>query len=207
MITFGYKSKISSILRAVAAIGIGLVMIVATDASIMVVKIIATFIMAAGVASLIVGLVNSKTLSLPLMLVNAALDLVIGLLLFLYPTQVAGFIVYLIGIGLVLLGILQLIVLIGSFSIIGGGFSALILSICAIVGGIVLLFNPFTLKVMSVLAGVALIVYGVQELISAWRIRKAVKIEEVRKLDTSGIDDAVEAEFFKDEELADDENL
>ncbi len=205
MITFGYKSKFSSILRAVAAIGIGLVMILATDASIKVVKIIAAFLIVAGVVSLLYGLISKKSGSPGLMVTNAVVDVVLGVLLFLFPTQVAGLIVYLIGVALILLGALQLIVLIGSLSLVGGGFSTLILSICALVGGIVLVFNPFTLKVMSVLAGVALIFYGVQELISAWRVPKAVKIVEVRKLDTSGIGEAKEVEYEREDYADSDE--
>jgi len=200
MITFGYKSKLSSILRACAAIGIGLVMILATDATVTVVKIVAAFLMVVGVVSLVVGLIDRKTGSLPLLGTNAVVDLVLGVLLFLYPTQVAGFIVYAIGAVLIIFGILQLIVLIGALSLIGGGFLTLVLSICAIVGGIILVFNPFTMKVMSILAGAALIVYGVQELMSAWKVRKAVKVQETRRLETSGTIDAKDVDFVKEEE-------
>ena len=200
MITFGYKSKLSSILRACAAIGIGLVMILATDATVTVVKIVAAFLMVVGVVSLVVGFVDRKTGSLPLLGTNAVVDLVLGVLLFLYPTQVAGFIVYAIGAALIIFGILQLIVLIGALSLIGGGFLTLVLSICAIVGGIILVFNPFTMKVMSILAGAALIVYGVQELMSAWKVRKAVKVQETRRLETSGTIDAKDVDFVKEDE-------
>ena len=41
MITFGYKSKFSGILRALAAIGLGLVMILGNDATMTIVRIIA----------------------------------------------------------------------------------------------------------------------------------------------------------------------
>ena len=200
MITFGYKSKLSSILRACAAIGIGLVMILATDATVTVVKIVAAFLMVVGVVSLVVGFVDRKAGSLPLLGTNAVVDLVLGVLLFLYPTQVAGFIVYAIGAVLIIFGILQLIVLIGALSLIGGGFLTLVLSICAIVGGIILVFNPFTMKVMSMLAGAALIVYGVQELMSAWKVRKAVKVQETRRLETSGTIDAKDVDFVKEDE-------
>ncbi|MBQ5943776.1 MAG: DUF308 domain-containing protein [Bacteroidales bacterium] len=200
MITFGYKSKLSSILRACAAIGIGLVMILATDATVTVVKIVAAFLMVVGVVSLVVGLIDRKTGSLPLLGTNAVVDLVLGVLLFLYPTQVAGFIVYAIGAVLIIFGILQLIVLIGALSLIGGGFLTLVLSICAIIGGIILVFNPFTMKVMSILAGAALIVYGVQELMSAWKVRKAVKVQETRRLETSGTIDAKDVDFVKEDE-------
>ncbi len=203
MITFGYKSKFSSILRACSAIGIGLVMILANDASVLVVKIVAAFLIAAGLVSLVYGLVHRQSGYLPFMVANAVVDLVLGLLLFFFPTQVAGFIVYILGGCLIIFGAFQLIALIGALSLIGGGFTTLILSICAIAGGILLIFNPFTIKVMSILAGVALIFYGMQELISTWRIGKAAKVQQQRKLDASGIADAKDAEFVKEAEVVD----
>ena len=52
MITFGYNNKFSTALRALAAIGIGLVMVFSTEATVNVVKIIAAFLFAAGMVSL-----------------------------------------------------------------------------------------------------------------------------------------------------------
>ena len=210
MIIFGYKTKFDSIVRAIAAIGIGLVLIFGSNAPTLVVKIIAAFLMAAGVASLIYGLIKSKENGVyRVLLINAALDIVLGLLLFLNPQWVAGFIVMLIGIVLIGFGALQLIVLAGAMSLLGAGFSSLILSICAIVGGAFLLFNPFTINVMSVIAGFFLVLYGVSELISTWKVVKARKEYEIRRaptpsgnssagqgrIETSGLDDAREVEY------------
>ena len=194
MITLGYKTKFDSITRAVAAIGIGLVMVFGGNAPMMVVKIIAILLILAGIASLVYGIIKSKENKLyQLLLVNAVLDIVIGLLLFLNPQWIAGVIVYAIGIVLILFGALQLIVLAGTMSLLGAGFSSLILSVCAVVGGAFLLFNPFTINVMSVIAGILLMLYGVSELISTFKVVKAKK--EYDKLDTSGIGEAREVDF------------
>ena len=210
MFTFGYKSSFSSILRALASIGIGLVMIFDNEASETVVKVIAAFLFASGLVSLIYGFIrNKKEGVLPLMAVNAAVDMLLGLLLFLNPAWVAGFIITLIGIVLILFGGLQLLALAGTMSLLGAGFSTLILSICAVVGGAFLLFSPFGEAVMGICAGSFLILYGVSELISAWRIRKAKEAYEIRfntqeepqddqdAIDTSGIDDAKEVNYTK----------
>ncbi len=207
MIILGYKTKFDSITRAVAAIGIGLVLIFGGNAPAMVVKIIAVLLMLAGVASLVYGIVKSKENGMyRLLMVNAALDIALGILLFLNPQWVANFIVYAIGIVLILLGALQLIVLAGTMSLLGSGISSLILSACAIVGGAFLLFNPFTLGVMSVIAGCFMLLYGVSELISTWKVGMARKEYEIRrapasnnpeapKIDASGLDDAKEVDF------------
>lgn len=213
MFTFGYKSSFSSILRALAAVGIGLVMVFDNAASVTVVKVIAAFLLASGVVSLVYGFIrNRRDGVLPLMAVNAVVDLILGLLLFLNPVWVAGFIVTLIGIVLILFGGIQLLALAGTLSLLGAGFSTLILSICAVVGGAFLLFNPFGERIMSICAGSFLLLYGVSELISSWRIRKAKEAYEIRfnatqedqpepdVIETPGLDDAKEVNYTKVDE-------
>ena len=213
MFKFGYKSSFSSILRALAAIGIGLVMVFDNAASVTVVKVIAAFLLASGVVSLVYGFIRNKRDGvLPLMAVNAVVDLILGLLLFLNPVWVAGFIVTLIGIVLILFGGIQLLALAGTLSLLGAGFSTLILSICAVVGGAFLLFNPFGERIMSICAGSFLLLYGVSELISSWRIRKAKEAYEIRfnatqedqpepdVIETPGLDDAKEVNYTKVDE-------
>jgi uncharacterized membrane protein HdeD (DUF308 family) len=213
-ITFGYKSNFNSILRALVAIAIGLVMIIANNATITVVKIIAAFLIAAGVVSIVRGIIKRNDGTLPLMVTNAIVDILFGLLLFFYPQFVGNFIVYLIGIALVVFGGMQLLALSGAMSLLGAGFATLILSIFCIIGGILLLFNPFGIRVMSIIAGCLLVIYGVSELISTWRMNKAKKAYEIKfgpaaqpqkpnkkdGLDTSGIDNAVETEYHKVED-------
>ena len=213
MFTFGYKTSVSSILRALASIGIGLVMIFDNDASETVVKVIAAFLFASGLVSLVYGIIrNRKEGILPLMAVNAVVDVILGLLLFLNPAWVAGFIVTLVGIVLILFGGLQLIVLSGTLSLLGTGFTSLILSICAVVGGAFLLFSPFGERVMGICAGSFLALYGVSELISAWRVHKAKEAYEIRfraenepeagqdVIETSGLEDAKEVNYTKVDE-------
>ena len=115
-----------------------------------------------------------------LMTVNAVVDIVIGLLLFLFPTAVAGIIVTLIGIAILLLAVLQLVVLSGTLSLVGMGGFSLVLCIIALVGGITLLFNPFSERVMSILAGVFLVVYGISDLLSMFRVTKAKEAYEIK---------------------------
>lgn len=216
MITFGYKSKFSSILRACAAIAIGMVMVVSNNATETVVRIIAAFLFAAGIVSLIYGYTNRQSGALSLLSVNAAVDVVVGLVLFLFPHGVAHLITTLIGVALLIFGLLQMLVLSGTLSLVGSGLYSMVLSGIAIVGGAILVFNPFSQAVMSIIAGAALIFYGVSELMSSWRVEKAEKAYEVKygqhteeepyvsegktELDTSGISDAKEVDYEKVDE-------
>lgn len=180
MITFGYKSKVSSILRAAAAIAIGLVMIISNEATVSVVKIIAAFLFASGVVSLIYGIIHKKEGALTLMATNAMIDMAIGMVLFFFPQFVTGVIVVIIGIVLVIFGLMQIVVLASSMALIGLGFFAFLLPVLAVIGGVLLLFNPFSIKVMCIIAGVCLTIYGVSELLSMFKVEKAKQEYEIR---------------------------
>lgn len=184
MITFGYNNKFSSILRSLAAIAIGLVMVCATDATTTVVQIIAAFLFAAGIVSFAYGFANRKSGTFGLMTVNAVVDIVIGLILFLWPPFVAGVIVAIIGIVILVFGVIQILALAGTMSLLGSGGLNILLACLAVVGGIVLIFNPFSERVMSILAGVFLIYYGITDLISMRRVSKAKKEYEIHFTET-----------------------
>lgn len=217
MITFGYKSKFSSILRACAAIAIGAVMIISTNATETVVRVIAAFLFAAGLVSLLYGYTNRKSGAMSLLSVNAVVDIALGLVLFLFPHGVAHLITILIGIALLLFGLLQVVVLSGTLSLVGSGLYSVILSGLAVLAGVILVFNPFSQTIMSIIAGAALILYGVSELISTVRVNKAEKAYEIKygsvereessslkDFSTSGISDAKEVEYEKIDDPAGD---
>ena len=180
MFTFGYKSKISSILRACSSIAIGLVMFISDNATVTVVKVIAAFLFAAGLVSFTYGLVHKKEGALGLLSTNALVDIAIGLLLFFFPGAIANFIVYLIAIALIIFGLLQILVLVSSMALVGMGFFAFLLPALAVTGGIILLFNPFSMKIMSIVAGVCLVIYGVSELLSTFKVEEAKKEYEIK---------------------------
>lgn len=69
-------------------------------------------------------------------------------------------------------------------SLLGSGGLNILLAFLAIAGGIVLIFNPFSERVMSVLAGVFLIYYGITDLISMRRVSKAKKEYEIHFTET-----------------------
>lgn len=182
MFTFGYGNRISGPLRALIALAIGIMMVLRPDNALTtVVKVIAAFILASGVVSLIVGLKEKKNGSLPLMSFNAIVDIIIGLVLFSFPGFVARFIIYLIGFVLLGFGIMQILALISAKRVTGFGLGAFVLpAIVTLVGGF-LLFNPFAESVMVMIAGAAIIVYGASELLSSWKMKKAIDEYEIHQ--------------------------
>lgn len=182
MFTFGYKSKINGPLRALIALAVGIMMVVNPgEALTAVVKVIAAFLLASGLVSLIVGLRNKKDGSLPLMSFNALVDVLLGLFLFVFPGFVAKFMIYLIGFALLAFGVVQILALASARKLTGLGFGAFVLpAIVTLVGGFIL-FNPFAESVMVMITGAALVVYGASELLSSWKMKKAIDEYEIRQ--------------------------
>lgn len=105
----------------------------------------------------------------------------IGLLLLLYPNLGATrFIVFLLGLALLVFGGLMLLVLAGAMSLTGGNPASLLLAVIIFVGGVLLLWNPFGERLMGVIAGLLSLVYGVNELLALSRVGKARKEYEVK---------------------------
>ena len=172
MITFGYRNKFSGLIRALTAIAIGIVMVVSkTNALELVVRIIAAFLFAAGIVSGIVGYRNRKNGTVTLMGFNAVLNIVIGALLFSYPGVVAGLLIYFIAFILICFGFFQILSLFSAKV----SLWSFVLPIIVLGAGFFLIANPaFVGEAIGVVAGVCLITYGVSELFSTWRMRKAM---------------------------------
>ena len=176
MITFGYKNRFGGLLRALAAIAIGIVMVVSrTDAMVLAVRIIAAFLLASGIVSLLVGYKERQNNRMPLMGVNGFVDILIALLVFMFPQVVANLIVYLIGFALLGFGLFQLIALASANKVMKVGGLAFVMPVLVLLAGAFLLARPtFIGTAVGTVAGVALILYGVSELLSSWKMKKAM---------------------------------
>ena len=102
MITFGYNSRFKGPLRALAALAIGIVMVVSkTNALNLAVQIIAAFLIASGIVTLAVGYKNRANGTVSLMAVNTVVDILLALVLFTFPGFFANLLVYLIAFALI----------------------------------------------------------------------------------------------------------
>lgn len=186
MIKFGYKNRFSGFIRAAVALAVGIVMVVTkTDAMVLAVRIIAAFLLASGLVSLLVGYRDRQNNQMPLMGVNGAVDILIALLVFLFPNFVAGLIVYLIGFVLLGFGLFQLITLASANRVMKVGVMAFVMPVLVLLAGAFLLARPtFIGTAVGTVAGAALIVYGVSELLSSWKMKKAIDEYDIRQTRT-----------------------
>lgn len=182
MITFGYKNKFNGPLRALVALTVGVIMVVSpSEAMRTVVKVIAAFLLASGLVSLFLGLKDKQNGALPLMSFNALVDVALGLVLFMFPGFVAKFIIYLIGLVLFGFGLIQLFGLLSARKVVPMGAGAFVLPGIVTFAGAFMLFNPFAESAMSIIAGIALVIYGASELYSSWKMKKAIDEYEIRQ--------------------------
>lgn len=183
MITFGYSNKMTGPVRALIAIAAGVLMIVYNEQAMnLVVKIIAAFLLASGFVSLAVGLKKKNDSTSKLMNFNAVVDILIAAFLFLFNGFVANLIIYLIGFVLLGFGIFQLVALISANKVAKVGLWSFVFPVLVIGSGAFLLFNPeFTKASISMVAGIALLIYGVSELLSSWKMKKAIDEYEISR--------------------------
>ena len=184
MITFGYSNKMTGPVRALIAIAAGVLMIVYNEQAMnLVVKIIAAFLLASGFVSLAVGLKKKNDSTSKLMNFNAVVDILIAAFLFLFNGFVANLIIYLIGFVLLGFGIFQLVALISANKVAKVGLWSFGFPVLVIGSGAFLLFNPeFTKASISMVAGIALLIYGVSELLSSWKMKKAIDEYEISRM-------------------------
>jgi hypothetical protein len=179
MVIFGYKSRVNGPMRALVALAVGVMMVVyPASALTTVVKIIAAFMIASGVVSLVVGLRDKDRGALPLMSFNALVNLLLAILMFVFAPVIAKFVIYLVGFVLLAFGIVQIAAFLGARRIMPVSLGSFVLPIVVTMVGGFLLFNPFAESVMTIIAGSALVLYGVSEFLSSWRMKKVKDFED-----------------------------
>ena len=190
MFTFGYTNKINGPVRSLIAIALGVLMIVYSEHAMnLVVKIIAAFLLASGFVSLAVGLKRKDSTS-KLMNFNALVDVIIAAFLFICNSFVANLIIYLIGFVLLGFGLFQLVALISANKVTRLGIWPFVMPVLVVASGAFLLSNPeFTKSSISIIAGVSLLLYGVSELVSSWKMKKAIDEFEITRAPQHDIDD------------------
>ena len=76
---------------------------------------------------------------------------------------------------------MQIFVLVSAGSFVRMGVLAFVFPALSVLGGLLLVFEPFGIaSAITLVAGIALFIYGVSELIASWKMRKAMKEYEIR---------------------------
>lgn len=172
----------SGVIRALTAIILGSIMVAFPQTSLLViVKILAAFLIASGIVSLVYGIANRANGGFSLMVTNTAVDIILGIIIFIFPAEVAGVVMFIIGLALFAFGMFQILALASANRVMRVGFVSFLLPVLCSIGGALVIFKPFGIASwLTLVVGIVLLVYGASELVSTWKVRKAMKEYEIR---------------------------
>ena len=122
-------------------------------------------------------------------LVRAVLAIVFGLLMLFAKASFGNAIISLIGVVLVAVSFVQLLVFGSVRALAGLGSRSILTTVLILFCGILIFFNPFSINVMRILAGIALLVYGINELSSSPRVNRAITDDYGPMDEDKGVDE------------------
>lgn len=176
---YGYfvTGRTNSVLRGVVTLLMGCCLLFWPDfTSGLIVKLIAGFLLAIGFITLATALasVSNTNGTLPVIVVlNVAVYLVFGLLVFLFPNFFLGLIAFLFGAVLLVAGISQIIGLYQGSKVMKLSGGMYIIPVAITICGVALFFSPrASTQMLTMVFGAAVALYGVSELLAVWKLRK-----------------------------------
>lgn len=175
MITFGYRNRFSGWIRAISALVLGIVMFFTGNSMTIIVYILSAFILASGIMSLVAGFKKENSNQKSLMLVNSAFNIILAVLMAIFAESLGNLFVGIIGFVLMVFGIFQLVALFSANRVMSVGIFAFVMPLLVLACGAFLLFKPaFVENIIAYIVGASLIIYGVSELVSSWKMNKAM---------------------------------
>ena len=177
MITFGYKTPWSGLIRSVASLGLG-VLAVAYPGNVipLLVMIFAVVLGVYGCGMLVYAFAHKGDKSFGLWLSNAIIEIVVAVLVYIFAGFIANIAVKLIGVLLLASGLYQIIALVSAERASRFGFWFFLLPVVeAIAGGTLMFASQLFTSGVGIIVGVALIVSGISELFSSFKVYKIQK--------------------------------
>ena len=91
------------------------------------------------------------------------------------------FVIILIGVALLIFGIFQIAAMISASAFVPVTAWSFLLPVICAGGGVLLLFDPFdAASTMTLVAGIAILIYGLSELFASWKMARAMKEYEIK---------------------------
>lgn len=177
MITFGYKTPWSGLIRSVASLGLG-VLAVAYPGNVIpiLVMIFAVVLGVYGCGMLVYAFAHKGDKSFGLWLSNSIIEIVVAVLVYIFAGFIANIAVKLIGVLLLASGLYQIIALVSAERASRFGLWFFLLPVVeAIAGGTLMFASQLFTSGVGIIVGVALIVSGISELFSSLKVYKIQK--------------------------------
>lgn len=158
-----------------------------------IVLIIGGLILSVGVASLIYYFIEKEKGNVSnILLLNAAVDSLFGLILLIFPKFFAGLVMFLFGIVLLLFGISRLVKLIQTSKVLDLHWGLYLVPSLTTLAGVLLFFYPNrTGNLLFIIFGIILLAYSISDFVSMYIINKKTKEanalkESVNNIETEG---------------------
>lgn len=158
-----------------------------------IVLIIGGLILSVGVASLIYYFIEKEKGNVSnILLLNAAVDNLFGLILLIFPKFFAGLVMFLFGIVLLLFGISRLVKLIQASKVLDLHWGLYLVPSLTTLAGVLLFFYPNrTGNLLFIIFGIILLAYSISDFVSMYIINKKTKEanalkESVNNIETEG---------------------
>ncbi len=158
-----------------------------------IVLIIGGLILSVGVASLIYYFIEKEKGNVSnILLLNAAVDSLFGLILLIFPKFFAGLVMFLFGIVLLLFGISRLVKLIQASKVLDLHWGLYLVPSLTTLAGVLLFFYPNrTGNLLFIIFGIILLAYSISDFVSIYIINKKTKEanalkESVNNIETEG---------------------
>ena len=177
MITFGYKTPWSGIIRSAASLGLG-ILAVAYPGNVIpiLVQIFAVILGVYGCGMLVYAFAHKEDKSFGLWLSNSIIEIVVAVLVYIFATFIAKIAAVLIGVLLLASGLYQIIALISAERASRFGLWFFLLPVIeAILGATLMFASQLFTETVGVIVGVALIVSGLSELSSSLKVYRVQK--------------------------------
>lgn len=171
--SYGNPDRI--LIRGIVTILFGIAAIAVPGLSLeLVIQFMGALLLLDGFVNLLIGLIGKqKQQSTFIIVPRGTTNLILGIVLALFPAFMVSIFVFVIGIILLFAGITQLASQIGGRNLPGISWVIAISSVIAIVAGVIMLFKPFeSAKTILIVFGAVIALYGIGEVVRSFRVRK-----------------------------------
>lgn len=179
------------LVRGIIAIAIGITIVVVPDLTLpLVIQGLGALMFIDGLVALLINyFAKTKKQSIFLIVPRGTTNLIFGVILLLFPALMVNLFVFLIGFILIFAGFTQFASQISGRSLIGTSWLILIISVLAMIAGIIFIIKPFeSAETMLTVFGVIIGLYGLGEVIWSFKLRKYKKEHPEPAAPTATID-------------------
>jgi uncharacterized membrane protein HdeD (DUF308 family) len=178
MISFKAANPNRSVIRGTITVLIGIVLICVPGLTLKtVIQLLGGFLMLDGFINFMIQTFSKKAQQNSIVFINRGMpNLIFGLILVVFPTNIVKVFVFLIGIFLVITGVSLLISQFRTKNLRGLTLVFFILGLVAFLSGIAMLSKPFqSAQTMMIALGAIVTLFGIGEILWSFKIRKHLK--------------------------------